>query len=114
MSRPESQRRGEKMKPTKDKLCGNCSGHHKYEDCPIINLQFPPTKKAYAKLEEDAEKWNRSLAGKDFNYYYEIVELFRKNKEIIIGCMKQSDANFVYNVSDELIEELENALNETD
>jgi len=35
------------------------------------------------KNQEDAEKWNRSLAGKDFNYYYEIVERLKKRIELL-------------------------------
>jgi len=48
------------MTLTKEKLCGNCGeAGHKYVDCPIIDLQFPPTKKAYNQLEEKAEKMER-------------------------------------------------------
>lgn len=39
-------------------------------------------------------------------------ELIEKHKDVILGCLKQSDANFVYD-SDEVIVELEKLLEES-
>lgn len=44
----------------------------------------------------------------------ELREFMKKNKNTILGCLYQSDANFVYEVRDEMIEKLESMIGERD
>jgi len=69
------------------------------------------------KLKEDAEKFYlleiRIKRLEDVDYKQkQIVEVVKKYRETIIGCMKQSDANFVYEEADKAIEALEAVLGE--
>ncbi len=40
-----------------NKMCGNCSGDHRFKDCPYITSQL--TKDQYKILSDKAENWER-------------------------------------------------------
>jgi len=88
------------------KLCGNCgSDKHKFEDCPTINLQFPPTKKAYAKLEEDAGKYHKIVD--EYNARWKAVVIVEQVK---IFLKKSKDSDTGWYISDDVREHLQKIL----
>ncbi len=94
------------MKPlTKD----NFMVEHLAESITMIECN-PKIRDQILKNQEDAEKIDDMYI--KLGQYKQIVEVVKRHKDTILGCMKQSDANWVYDDADKAIEELEDVLGE--
>jgi len=69
-----------------DKICGNCSGNHKFEDCPFVERKV--TKKELTRLlgieerlREGILEWKKQFNGKGVSYsecerWSDLIEIY--------------------------------------